>query len=102
MVHCDMCIKTITTTYCTYEETDTWRSLEAQIGTQACLMSSSMLWALKSEFYLGKQQLTISHLHRERTQSLNLAAAAKSRQLCQTLCDPMDSSPSGSSVHGIL
>ena len=45
-------------------------------------MSSSSLWALKSEFYLGKQQLTISHLHRERTKSLNLAAAAKSRQSC--------------------
>ena len=30
------------------------------------------------------------------------AAAAKSLQLCPTLCDPMDSSPAGSSVHGIL
>ena len=28
--------------------------------------------------------------------------AAKSLQLCSTLCDPMDSSPPGSSVHGIL
>ena len=27
---------------------------------------------------------------------------AKALQLCPTLCDPMDSSPSGSSVHGIL
>ena len=27
---------------------------------------------------------------------------AKSIQLCLTLCDPMDCSPSGSSVHGIL
>ena len=27
---------------------------------------------------------------------------AKSLQSCLTLCDPMDSSPSGSSVHGIL
>ena len=27
---------------------------------------------------------------------------AKSLQLCQTLCDPMDCSPPGSSVHGIL
>ena len=27
---------------------------------------------------------------------------AKSLQLCLTLCDPMDSSPPGSSVHGIL
>ena len=30
------------------------------------------------------------------------AAAAKSLQSCPTLCDPMDSSPPSSSVHGIL
>ena len=30
------------------------------------------------------------------------AAAAKSIQLCPTLCDPTDSSPTGSSIPGIL
>ena len=30
------------------------------------------------------------------------AAAAKSLQLCPTLCDPIDSSPPGSSVQGIF
>ena len=30
------------------------------------------------------------------------AAAAKSLQSCPTLSDPMDCSPSGSSVHGIF
>ena len=30
------------------------------------------------------------------------AAAAKSLQSCPTLCDPIDSSPLGSSVPGIL
>ena len=30
------------------------------------------------------------------------AAAAELLQLCPTLCDPVDSSPPGSSVHGIL
>ena len=30
------------------------------------------------------------------------AAAAKSHQLCPTLCDPIDSKPPGSSVPGIL
>ena len=30
------------------------------------------------------------------------AAAAKSLQPCLTLCDPIDSSPPGSSVHGIF
>ena len=40
----------------------------------------------------------ITHL-----QSLyRLAAAAKSLQSCPTLCDPIDSSPLGSSVPGIL
>ena len=33
---------------------------------------------------------------------LTAAAAAKSLQLCPTLCDPIDGSPPGSSVHGIL
>ena len=30
------------------------------------------------------------------------AAAAKSRQSCPTLCDPIDGNPPGSSVPGIL
>ena len=30
------------------------------------------------------------------------AAAAKSLQSCLTLCDPMDCSPPGSSIHGIF
>ena len=30
------------------------------------------------------------------------AAAAKSLLLCPTLCDPIDGSPPGSSVHGIF
>ena len=33
---------------------------------------------------------------------LAAAVAAKSLQSCPTLCDPMDSSPPGSSVPGIL
>ena len=32
----------------------------------------------------------------------NLAAAAKSLQLCLTLCDPIDGGPPGSPVPGIL
>ena len=30
------------------------------------------------------------------------AAAAKSLQSCSTLCDPMDGSPPGPSIHGIF
>ena len=33
---------------------------------------------------------------------LNFAAAAKSLQSCLTLCDPIDGSPPGSTVPGIL
>ena len=32
----------------------------------------------------------------------NAAAAAKSLQSCLTLCDPIDGSPPGSSIHGIF
>ena len=33
---------------------------------------------------------------------MHACVCAKSLQLCLTLCDPMDCSPPGSSVHGIL
>ena len=36
------------------------------------------------------------------TSNLQAAAAAKSLQSCPTLCDPIDGSPSGSSVPGLL
>ena len=39
---------------------------------------------------------TVMRLHTDAT------ATAKSRQSCPTLCDPIDSSPTGSSVPGIL
>ena len=40
----------------------------------------------------------------QRSLQLNVAAAAaaKSRQTCPTLCDPIDGSPPGSPVPGIL
>ena len=37
-----------------------------------------------------------------KTNHLNAAAAAKSLQLCSTLCDPIDDSPPGSPIPGIL
>ena len=37
-----------------------------------------------------------------RTPHLRTAAAAKSHQSCPTLCDPIDGSPPGSPVPGIL
>ena len=38
----------------------------------------------------------------DRTICISVAAAAKSFQSCPTLCDPMDGSPPGSPVPGIL
>ena len=45
-----------------------------------------------------------NYLEANESSSLTLAAAAaaKSLQLCPTLCDPIDSSPPGSPVPGIL
>jgi len=41
-------------------------------------------------------------LGRKAMTNLAAAAAAKSRQSCLTLCDPIDGSPPGSPVPGIL
>ena len=51
----------------------------------------------------GKTQLS-NHTTRCSTSQIiaAAAAAAKSLQLCPTLCDPIDSSPPGSSIPGIL
>ena len=43
--------------------------------------------------YYSIEKMVLSHL---------LCMHAKSLQLCPTLCDPMDCSLPGSSVHGIL
>ena len=42
------------------------------------------------------------YIRRSCTAHAAAAAAAKSLQLCPTLCDPIDSSPPGSAVPGIL
>ena len=64
-----------------------------------------------ADFILGGSKITADgdfsheikrHLLLGRKVMTNLAAAAKSLQLCLTLCDPIDGSPLGSSVPGIL
>ena len=47
-----------------------------------------------SDFYGGNNYL--------RFLDIRAAAAAKSLQSCPTLCDPIEGSPPGSSVHGIF
>ena len=52
---------------------------------------------LKAMSSLTGLQITLKVLH-----PLHAAAAAKSLQSCPTLCDPIDGSPPGSPVPGIL
>ena len=47
-------------------------------------------------------QLSHPYMTTKKIIALTAAAAAKSLQSCLTLCDPIDSSPPGSSVPGIL
>ena len=51
--------------------------------------SDQKIWVVASAFSLYISELQV-------------AAAAKSLQLCPTLCDPIDGSPPGSPVLGIL
>ena len=50
----------------------------------------------------GAMEQTEPVIPKHLTESATAAAAAKSLQSCPTLCDPMDGSPPGFSVHGIL
>ena len=58
--------------------------------------------------FMGSQRVGLFAMEETDTQTcLNVvaaaaAAAAKSLQSCPTLCNPIDSSPPGSSVHGIF
>ena len=53
----------------------------------------------------GKPYMTKITAEQHRHRGLggsSAAAAAKSLQSCPTLCDPIDGSPPGSSIHGVL
>ena len=56
---------------------------------------------MNSPDQLGTQYAT-GDQWRTNSRKNEAAAAAKSLQSCLTLCDPMDSCPPGSSVHGIF
>ena len=74
--------------------------------SSTCLLKMPSLWPTPSNFSLHGM---ISNKDKCAGISLTLneqpelpAAAAKSLQSCPTLCDPIDSSPPGSPVPGIL
>ena len=79
--------------------------------------SLAKIWGtyeLRGEIKLGNRNyhlevMMLAELHQRRPCMTNAvrvkipaAAAAKSLQSCPTLCDPIDSSPQGSPVPGIL
>ena len=51
---------------------------------------------------LGEMSSCLGLEQETRRAAVAVAAAAKSLQLCPTLCDPIDGSPPGSSIHGIF
>ena len=50
-------------------------------------MKAALTWQIRTFYFINQNAA---------------AVAAESLQLCPTLCDPMDCSPPGSSVHEIL
>jgi len=82
--------------------------------TAICKVSSDRHFAFLHFFFLGMVLIPVSctvsqtSVHSSsgtlsiRSAAAAAAPAAKSLQSCPTLCDPMDGSPPGSSVHGIL
>ena len=65
-------------------------------GSSAFSKSNSNIWKFLNCWSLTWRILSITLL------ACAAAAAAKSLQLCPTLCDPTDGSPPGSSIPGIL
>ena len=83
-----------------------WLDLPAVQGTLKSLLqhhnSKASIFRLSAFFTV---QLSHPYVTTGKTIALTrriFAAAAKSLQLCPTLCDPIDSSPPGSPIPGIL
>ena len=71
-------------------EADPLRTTQ-EVAQELSVNHSVVIWHLKHIRKVEKLDKLISH-----------AAAAKSLQSCLTLCDPIDGSPSGSSIRRIL
>ena len=75
-----------------------WNTLDCSppVSSVHGILQARILEWVASSFSRGSSQ------PRDRTQVSCIAAAAKSLQSCPTLCDPIDGSPPGSPVPGIL
>ena len=65
-------------------------------------MTGRLIPTLEHEDTQAQEQLRGSFCSGGRRVAKSAAATAKSLQLCPTLCDPIDGSPPGSPVPGIL
>jgi len=67
------------------------------------MLNPRYIWKITRVTPWGGLKLRLKYyLNRERGEEVCKPLAAKSLQSCPTLCDPMDCSPPGFSVHGIL
>ena len=86
----------------------TWAGLSLRLSPGRALLIHRV--RTRFMFMIPEEQLGISvskirptsWTHLEDSPVAQVCVRAKSLQLCLTLCDPIDCSPSGSSVHGIL
>ena len=83
--------------------TDCWISLKTLIKQEK---NQKVIWHLNSYYSIAKFSFSVcevfSHLLCLILTNRAAATAAKSLQSCLTLCDPIDGSPPGSPVPGIL
>ena len=78
----------------------TFRAFEVCLHSFAC--SSSLHLQSQQHGIFQFHSLSSCFYHCITSSDSDHPAAAKSRQLCLTLCDPIDGSPPGSTVPGIL
>ena len=64
--------------------------------TSLCIIGSNFIHLIRTDYNVT---IALSHTY---THKHTAAAAAKSLQSCPTLCNPIDGSPLGSPIPGIL
>ena len=80
-------------------------NVRGEIRILMCLDLPCLAWYRRSfiiSYLLWIHLSTFSHVIDAHASIAAAAAAAKSLQSCPTLCDPIDSSPPGSPIPGIL
>ena len=71
------------------------------MATHSSILAWKISWTVNGELlFIGLQR--VGHNRATSLSFFFAAAAAKFLQLCLTLCDPIDGSPPGSPVPGIL